>query len=75
MKMKIPKLGPGIGASHHAKPLRLPHRAVKTAFGQGKTAFNPPSTAVVPDQAFAGAMGLPQGDSAPLTPPPAAPEG
>lgn len=75
MKMKMPKLGPGIGTSKHAKPLRLPHRNVKTAFGQGKTAFEPPSSPVVPSQAFQGAMGLPEGPSAPLTPPPGPPEG
>lgn len=75
MKMKMPKLGLGIAAPKHAKSLRLPHRGVKTAFGQGKTAFAPPSSPVVPSQAFQGEMGLPGGDSAPLTPPPAPPEG
>jgi hypothetical protein len=50
---------------------------LRAAFGSGKQAFNDPKSMVAPDQAFSGAMAMPQGESstAPMTPPVPMPQG
>ena len=72
MKMQTPKA---------KKPLTIkPKRpfGLHAAFASGgKQAFNDPKTMVTPDQAFSGAMALPQGEpsAAPMTPPLPMPQG
>lgn len=71
-KPPMPKIKKATG---HPSGSWLPRRSVKTAFGTGNaTAFHPPSM-TAPDQAFEGAMAMPQGggDAGPAVPAP--PEG